>query len=44
MSKYGKAYVTGCRYCDNWGPEDGCWPCIRFRPIRLLRKLFSRLH
>lgn len=42
MGKY-TAYATGCRYCNNWGPESGCWPCIRFHPVRLLRKIWSLL-
>lgn len=34
-----KAYATGCRYCDNWGPQEGCWPCVRSHPARLARKV-----
>lgn len=37
--RYAKAYVTGCPYCDHWGPETGCWPCVRYHPLRLVKKV-----
>jgi len=38
-----RAYATGCRYCDNWGPISGCWRCVRRHPLRLIRKLVVRI-
>lgn len=44
MKKRYKAYATGCPYCEHWGPETGCWPCVWYRPGRLAKKVSTETY